>query len=370
MLTSLSRPEQDVLAGILSGLASPTPTADGMYPSEAIKRLAGKTLLLTGAAGFLGQWIVRTIAALNRSGLDCRLIAVDAVSTGGDFLRPFLQRPEDFVYHDLSTPITLGDRIDFAVHAAGIASPYWYKKHPLETISAAVDGSRHVLKLLTEPQNKGARYLFFSSSEVYADPQPGAVPTGEHYVGAIPTMSDRSCYDVSKALGETFAYVYSLRYGVNTGVVRIHNSFGPGMREGDHRILPRIASAMKGGRPVDVYRSPGVEPTRTYCPVANTVAGCLRALVLGKPGEVYNIGAPGPELSVHDLCRRIEQVTGREVPVRFTDPPPVYLSEPRRRCPDVRKAERELGYRLEVDLDEGLRQFFAWADSTYTGATP
>ena len=365
-------------AAILRGLQLDAGSNDSL-----LHKIAGKTLLLTGAGGFLGRWIVRTIAAFNASSpARCKVIAIDSQAAAGDAIVGELRENCDFIYSDLSIPLGISERIDFAIHAAGIASPYWYKRNPMETIGAAVDGSRYVIKLLRDPQNEGARYLFCSSSEVYQTPDEDHVPTREDYVGAIPTMSDRSAYDVSKALGETIAYVNHERYGINTGVVRIFNSFGPGIAEYDHRILPRIASAIKGHRPIRVFvPRDGSQPSRTYCPVANTVQGILRALILGSPGEVYNIGAASPEITVQDLVQKCWSMLDRESPdqdkadfqqgyeVRFetVDPPTVYNKEPQRRCPHIGKAVRDLGYDPIVGLDEGLRMFLAWALETYTG---
>ena len=192
------------------------------------------------------------------------------------------------------------------------------------------------------------------------------VPTPESYVGAIPSFNDRSCYDVSKLLGETLAYEYS-KQGVDTVVVRIFNSFAAGMSEKDRRILPLIASALKADRAITIFKRAGRSlPKRTYTPVANTLLGVLTVLLKGRSGDVYNIGLDSPEIDVVELCARIGAVMGREVKLNFEPPPEHYETEPLRRCPDISKL-KSLGWRPVVDLDEGLRRFMSWAAGAYTG---
>jgi UDP-glucuronate decarboxylase len=240
-----------------------------------------------------------------------------------------------------------------------------YKKFPLLTIEVAVDGSRRLLEVAHE---YGAKYLFTSTSEVLQTPPPECIPTNERYVGAIPTMTDRAPYDVSKALGETLTFTYWRQHGLHAINVRLFNSFGAGMAEKDQRILPRLASSIVAKRALTVYgHDERTLPTRTYCPAANTAYGILLALVKGKPAGLYHIGAPNPEITVPELCKLAARVLGREVPYQLMPPPDVYETEPRRRCPDIGLAQRELGYELVVPLEDGLKSFLSWALSVYTG---
>ena len=333
----------------------------------ALDAFSDKKLLLTGAGGFLGRWVLRTIDALNDAysqiGVKpCSVMALDSVATEAEAMEEIRHFDfVDFVHHDLRKGFACGEKFDYVMHLAGIASPHWYQKFPLETIDVAVNGSRLMLEKAKED---GAKYLFTSSSEVYATPPPESIPTPEHYIGAVDSLGPRSCYDISKLMGETLAYTYARQFDVDATVVRIFNSFGAGMKEADHRILPRIASAMKSGKELRVFDRGENPPTRTYCPVANTVAGVLLALVHGKLGP-YNIGADKPEISVADLVRR---VAGGSAPrVIHVESPAVYASEPQRRCPDITRARTELGYEPRVKLDDGLRRFFAWALDVYTG---
>jgi UDP-glucuronate decarboxylase len=193
-----------------------TATLAGLGPLKHF--FEGKRILLTGARGFLGRQVVACFVEMNKTlAKPCEVLAVDTVATPVEEWRnvPNIS----FHVHDVMRGVgVIPGKLDYVLHLAGIASPYWYKKKPLETIAVAVSGSRHMLDLAKEHK---ATYLFTSSSEVYQTAS--IVPTPESYVGAIPSMNDRSCYDVSKLMAETLAYTYA-GMGVDTRVIRIFNS--------------------------------------------------------------------------------------------------------------------------------------------------
>lgn len=334
---------------------------------DSAMKLSGKTLLWTGTGGFLGQGLIRLIRYLNSNVLEekCRLLAYDMRIPEESVLREFSDAGIMFRSHDLTTKLwPIGEQIDYVVHMAGIASPYHYKRRPLETIDVAIEGVRSTLEIA---RHHGAKFLFTSSSEVYQTAT--VIPTPETYVGAIASNNERSCYDVSKLMAENLSYVYHQYLGVDACCIRIFNSFGPGIKESDSRILPRIASAIVGNYPLSVFSGKTL-PTRTYCPSGNTLAGIVLALVNGTSGEIYNIGVDGPELTVIELIKRIEEACGIVVPHKISVPEDVYIDEPMRRCPDIGKARKFLGYSPSISLDDGLRMFFDWALKNYTGSGP
>jgi UDP-glucuronate decarboxylase len=329
--------------------------------------LSGKTILWTGTGGFLGQGVLRLIQYLNENVLEerCRLLAYDMKIPETSVFGEFSNSGIEFRSHDLTTrfwPVV--EHLDYVVHMAGIASPYHYKRRPLETIDVAVEGVRSTLEIA---RHHGARFLFTSSSEVYQTAT--VIPTPETYVGAIASNNERSCYDVSKLMAENLAYVYHKNLGVHTNCIRIFNSFGPGIAESDSRILPRIASAIVGNHPISIFSNKTL-PTRTYCPSGNTIAGMFLALLKGESGEIYNIGLDSPEVSVADLVDRIESVCGVKIPFQMVEPEAVYTDEPMRRCPNIDKAKSSLGYEPTVSLNDGLKLFFDWALPRYSGKKP
>ncbi|MGH9195414.1 MAG: NAD-dependent epimerase/dehydratase family protein, partial [Acidimicrobiia bacterium] len=176
----------------------------------------------------------------------------------------------------------------------------------------------------------------------------------------------RACYDESKRLGETLCYIYRHQHGVNAPIVRPFNVYGPGMSEADYRVLPNFASAIKAGKPLEVYGTG--KQTRTYCYVTDAIVGFFLTLVGGRGAEPYNIGNPKPEISVVELIEVIEKVLDRKldrIQVGYPDSYPG--DEPNRRCPKVDKAKNELGFSAIVELQEGLQRYLSWTDSAYTG---
>lgn len=336
---------------------------------EAAAPFAGKTILLTGGRGFLGRYFARAFVRLNETVLKpaCELIVLDNLITAGKDGSQTEKLPHcQFFQHDIIKPFKALGKVDYIIHAAGIASPFYYRAYPLETLEVATTGTKHVLEMARE---QGARTLFFSSSEIYGDPDPNCVPIQESYRGNVSCQGPRACYDESKRLGETLCYIYHGIHGVSVSTVRPFNIYGPGMQESDYRVLPNFASRIKGGHPLQIYGNG--RQTRTFCYITDAIVGFLLILLKGVPGEAYNVGNPEPELSMQDLAERIEKVLQRKIQCHLAEYPDSYpADEPRRRCPDIRKARLQVGFEPQINLDEGLRRFLGWADSVYTGKQP
>jgi UDP-glucuronate decarboxylase len=334
--------------------------------AQPAQDLAGKTVLLTGGRGFLGRYFTEVILELNRTVLKepCRLVAVDNLITAGESGSRMPDLPNvTFLKHDVIRPMDWDGPLDYVIHAAGIASPFYYRAYPLETLEVAITGTRNMLEFA---RRHHARFTFFSSSEIYGDPDSAHVPTPESYRGQVSCQGPRACYDESKRVGETLCYIYHEKYGVATTVIRPFNVFGPGMQETDYRVLPNFASRIKSGKPLNIYGRGS--QTRTFCYVTDAMVGFLLVILKGVPGESYNIGNPDPEISMLDLVGRVEGVIGRPIARNIIEYPDSYpADEPNRRCPDIRKARLQLGYAAQVKLDEGLRRFLDWSQQTYVG---
>jgi len=327
---------------------------------------AGKTILLTGGRGFLGRYFMEVFARLNESVLDqpVTLVALDNLITAGKegATIPEMENVR-FVNHDVTQPFEWEGPLDYVIHAAGIASPYYYRAYPLETLEVAITGTRRMLELA---EANSARFVFFSSSEIYGDPDPKHVPTAESYRGNVSCQGPRACYDESKRVGETLCYIYHTIHGTKTNTIRPFNVFGPGMQETDYRVLPNFASRIKGGEPLNVYGSGG--QTRTFCYITDAMVGFLSVILKGVPGEAYNIGNQKPEISMVDLVKRIETISSRSLEYNIVEYPDSYpADEPNRRAPDIRKAKLQLDFKPQIDLDQGLKRFLDWADTVYTG---
>ncbi|WFE32694.1 NAD-dependent epimerase/dehydratase family protein [Micromonospora sp. WMMD975] len=332
---------------------------------EYAQRFDGKRVLITGARGFVGQYLTAVFRRLNAKYLrePCQVLAMDNLRTPADGSATPLEDPHiTFVEHDVVLPFSPGGKVDFVVHAAGIASPYYYRKFPLETMDVATHGLRNMLDVA---RADGARLLFLSSSEIYGNPDATHVPTAEDYNGNVSCLGPRSCYDESKRFGETLLQVYVQQFGVEAVIVRPFNVYGPGLSREDYRIMPNIAVRLSTGEAIDVYGD-GTQ-TRTFCYATDAIVGFLLALLRGRPGEAYNVGASGPEVSIIDLLELVrDSVPAPDLKYTVRDYPDSYPGdEPMRRCPDLVKAFDHLGYEPTVPFTDGLRKFITWSQEYY-----
>ena len=331
----------------------------------AAREFAGKRILITGARGFLGRYFTDVFMKLNANVLDtpCEIIALDNLITAGVMgAEPPKERSIAFVNHDIIKPFYPERPVDFVLHLAGIASPYYYRKWPLETLELAPIGLKNVIEL---PKASGARLLFFSSSEIYGDPDANHVPTKESYHGNVSCLGARACYDESKRLGETLIRIYQTHHGVKGMIVRPFNVYGPGMQKLDYRVLPNFAAKILANEAVNIYGTG--KQTRTFCYVTDAIRGFLQVLLSGQAGEPYNIGNPTPEVSMLDLVNIIQRaVPELKVQHHLIEHPDTYpADEPQRRCPDITKARIQVGYEPQVGMEDGLRRFFGWAKTAY-----
>ncbi len=329
-----------------------------------IDRLVGKTILISGAQGFIGQYLIDFFLYLNKIQPDepIQIVAIDNLIT--NTREEKLERKTDVEYLnvDVIQGFDYSGSIDYVIHAAGIASPFYYAKFPIETMEVATVGTKNLLTLALEKQVEG--FLFFSSSEVYGDPDCKHVPTNESYSGNVSCVGSRACYDESKRLGETICKVFQSHFGVPTKIVRPFNIYGPGMRQNDYRVMPEFLSKALSGKPLNIYK-PGTQ-TRTFCYSTDALNGFLRVLLDGVPGEPYNIGNDHPEITISELAEQMELVLGSKIEKNFIEHPDFYPSdEPIRRCPDLKKASIHLAYQPTVSLSEGLRRSINWASEHY-----
>jgi UDP-glucuronate decarboxylase len=327
---------------------------------------SGKTVLMAGGMGFLGRYFQGVFEYLNANVLaePCRLVIADNMITAGKAGEALTDSENiEFSQVDISAGFDVDGSVDFIINLAGIASPYYYRAYPVETLDVAVNGTRNLLDLA---QKKGARFTFFSSSEIYGDPDAKHIPTSESYRGNVSCQGPRACYDESKRLGETLCYIYHDKHGVPTNTIRPFNVYGPGMQEADYRVLPNFASCIKGERTLKVYGTGN--QTRTFCYVTDAINGFLRVIARGVPGEAYNIGNPKPEISVFELVDEIEKVLGKSLDKEVIEYPDSYpADEPNRRCPDIVKARRQLDYNPVITIEDGLKRFLDWTNETYLG---
>jgi UDP-glucuronate decarboxylase len=368
-VTVLSRDARSATEVVRADLEYILDTADGEFAE-----LSGTRLLITGGAGFLGYYLVQAALAWNERVSEPDWINVTVLDSYVRGVPAWLSERSHgegltLVEHDIRRPLPdgLGD-FEFVVHAAGIASPTYYRRHPIETMDANVTGLRqlldHVVGARGRDRQTARGFLFFSSSEIYGDPTQEAIPTPETYRGNVSCTGPRACYDESKRYGETLCVNFARQHAVPVAMARPFNNYGPGLKLTDRRVIPDLARDVLAGRDV-VLLSDGLA-TRTFCYVADAVVGYYKVLVRGRPGEPYNIGTEEPEVTMAELADRIV-ASARELlgysgkVVHGTSSDKEYLVDnPSRRRPLIDKARTDLGYQPTIALNEGLRRSLLW----------
>jgi nucleoside-diphosphate-sugar epimerase len=334
--------------------------------------MRGKKLLISGGAGFLGYYLIQAVLRWNRSrgdGSPIQLIVCDNYIRGvPEWLSKLRQDPAlTLLTHDVTSPLPDEiDHFDFVIHAASIASPTYYRKHPIKTMDANVNGLRVLLDRFREHTSaeSDSGFLFFSTSEIYGDPPADQIPTPETYRGNVSCTGPRACYDESKRYGETLCVNFASEFGLRVMMARPFNNYGPGLKITDRRVIPDFARDIFAGKDL-VLLSDG-SPSRTFCYVADAVVGYFKVLVRGRAGEPYNIGNESPETSMLELAQLLARIAYEECGyigkvVRGLSNEKDYLTDnPRRRCPVIAKARSQLGFNPQIPLEEGLRRTIVW----------
>ena len=295
-------------------------------------------ILVAGGAGFVGSHLCARLVQ------DGHVVyCVDDLSTGRRQNIEALMRSSRFFFVPRCVLEPLWLPVDAIFNLASPASPPHYQSRPEATLRTNVEGTMRLLQLASET---GSRFIYASSSEVYGDPVQH--PQQEDYLGNVRTMGPRACYDEGKRCAETVCYVHR-ENGVPVSVVRIFNTYGPRMRLDDGRAVSNLLTQALRGEPLTIYGN-GAQ-TRSFCYVDDLVEALVRVLALddGLPGPL-NVGNP-EEVTVLELARLVLRLTGSRSKVVFEALP---VDDPVRRCPDIARARRVLGWSPTTSLEEGL----------------
>lgn len=322
--------------------------------------LNGCTILVTGGAGFLGSYFVDAFLLLNDMGLNpaCNVIVVDNYSSSTPMNLKHLEGRSDLriVAADVSRPLDALPKCDYVIHAASIATPVTYRKHPLETIRANTIGTWNLLESAHRWGTRG--FLMLSTSEVYGDPDPSQVPTPETYWGNVNPIGPRACYDESKRMAETLCTTYFRAHGTPVKITRLFNVYGPRMALDDGRLIPDLMRNALAGNPLVLY-SDG-QATRSLCYVSDAMRQMMSVLLRGKDGEVYNIGH-SQEMTVHQIALLVAKLVGISgVELRQHSDPNYLIDNPKRRCPDMRKTGQICQPLNKVAIEQGILQTARW----------
>jgi len=299
-----------------------------------------KTILITGAAGFLGSHLCDRFI---KEGY--HVIGMDNLITGDlrNIEHLFKLKEFEFYHHDVSKFIHVSGNIDYILHFASPASPIDYLKIPIQTLKVGSLGTHNCLGLA---KAKGARILVASTSEVYGDPL--VHPQTEEYWGNVNPVGPRGVYDEAKRFQEAITMAYHTFHGVETRIIRIFNTYGPRMRLNDGRALPAFIGQALRGEDLTVFGDGS--QTRSFCYVADLVEGIYR-LLMSDYAQPVNIGNP-VEITLKEFAEEVIKLTGTSQKIVYKELP---KDDPKQRKPDITKAKEILGWEPTVDRAEGLK---------------
>jgi nucleoside-diphosphate-sugar epimerase len=300
-------------------------------------------VVVAGGAGFLGSHLCDRLIERGDT-----VVCLDDLSTGSKENVAHLLDNDRFrlVVTDVSRKVDLGDddEVDAVCNLASPASPPAYLARPLDTLAVGSEGTRRLLELA---QAHDARFLMASTSEVYGDPE--VHPQVESYRGNVDPTGPRSVYDEAKRFAESLTMAMHRSYGVNVGIARIFNTYGPRLAPGDGRVVSNFIVQALRGEPLTVYGDGS--QTRSLCFVDDEIGGLLALLDSSLTGPV-NIGNPD-ERTMLELAEFVLDVTGSSSGLTYEALPE---DDPTRRCPDITLARTALGWEPTTDLREGIER--------------
>ena len=307
-------------------------------------------VLVAGAAGFLGSNLAQSLLDSNH-----KVYGLDNFATSNSENLSVLMANPNFVFIEASVSdeqiYKINENLDFVYHFASPASPPKYQALGMETVWANTLGTENLIRLALD---HSARFLFASTSEVYGDPLES--PQRETYWGNVNTIGPRSVYDESKRLGETIVHHYVENANLNGSIVRVFNTYGPGMDPEDGRVVSSLIRQALTNSPFTIYGDG--QQTRSFCFVEDLVRGVIKAAESEEFGP-FNLGSP-IESTVLDLAKEVATVLRVPFNPEFLDLPG---DDPRRRCPDITKAKLELGWEPRVSISSGIARTAEWMNS-------
>lgn len=274
-----------------------------------LSALCNKAIMVTGASGLIGSYLVDVFMRFNEVQNNCTKVYA-IVRNGERALERFKEYIENplfhLVEHDVSSPAAFDFPVDYIIHAASNANPKAFDEDPIGTIQANVTGT---LYLLGYARKCGAlKLLYISSSEVYGEPFNTGTIYDENSMGAVDPMKPRACYTESKRMAENICVNYAKQYGVSSCIARVCFAYGPTFKGSDNRVIPQLLRKALNGQNI-VLKSTG-NLVRSYAYLYDVASGLFKILLKGKTGEAYNIANHNSNVSIREIAETIAEVTG------------------------------------------------------------
>ena len=319
-------------------------------------KLSNKTILITGANGFLPAYMVETLCFLNdlkKYNIKILAFARNKEKTFARF-QPYLNRKDViFFFQDIALPVHINFKIDYIIHAASQASPKYYGVDPVGTLSANILGTYHLLELAK--LSKVENFLYFSSGEVYGEVTADKIPLNENNYGYLDPVSVRSCYAESKRMGENMCISYAHQHQLHVTIVRPFHIYGPGMSLNDGRVYADFVADIFHNRDITLFGTGTA--VRSFCYLTDATLGFFTVLLDGEASQAYNVGNPDDCLSVMELAKRLQSLfSDKKLKIiqKTRDSSSTYLeSKISVNVPDIKKIQT-LGWFPKVSIEEGF----------------
>jgi dTDP-glucose 4,6-dehydratase len=301
--------------------------------------------LVTGGAGFVGSHLCERLLSEGY-----QVVCMDNLRTGALENVSHLEGHADFEYadHDVTAHINVAGKLDEVYHFASPASPTDFERIPIPILKVGALGTYNSLGLALA---KGARFMLASSSEVYGDPL--VHPQPEDSWGNVNPVGIRGVYDEAKRYAESITMAYRRHHRVDTRIARIFNTFGPRMRPDDGRMIPSFVSQALSGQPLTVHGDGS--QTRSLQYIDDLIEG-IWLLMRSAEARPVNIGNP-IEQTVHEVAEMVIELSGSKSGIVHE---PLPEDDPKRRCPDIRRARESLGWEPLTPAREGLEKTLSW----------
>ncbi len=308
-----------------------------------------KRILITGGAGFIGSHLCDLFIQKGYF-----VIGIDNLVTGTlDNIKHLLNNKNfKFVKHDVTKYINIKDKLDYVLHFASPASPIDYLKYPIKTLKVGSLGTHNALGLAKEHK---AKFVLASTSEIYGDPLVNPQP--ETYWGNVNPIGPRGVYDEAKRFAEAITMAYRRTHKIDTKIARIFNTFGERMRKKDGRAVPNFVTQALRNQPLSIYGD-GLQ-TRSFCYIDDLIDGIYK-LMLSDLNEPVNLGNPH-EITILEAAKKIIELTKTKSKIVHR---PLPVDDPKVRQPDIRMAEKALGWEPRISLEEGLLKTIEWFQKT------
>jgi len=303
-------------------------------------------ILVSGCAGFIGSHLCEYLLKASHT-----IVGIDNYITGKEenMNSLLVSKNFKFIRGDVADRnFSIDDKFDYVLHLAALASPVFYYKYPINSLTVGAVGTQNMLEVA---KKSNAKFLLTSTSEIYGDPE--IHPQPEKYWGNVNPIGIRSVYDESKRYSEAITMAYKRYYGLKTHIVRIFNTYGPRMRKDDGRVVPEFIMSALNNKPIPVFGDG--KQTRSFCYVDDMVKGISAMMDSEVPGPI-NLGNP-EEFTIIELAKKVKNSIGSSSDIIFK---PLPEDDPKRRKPIIEKAMKILNWKPIWTLEEGLKETIEW----------